>query len=168
MPQARFEPTIPESKPPQTHALYRAGTGTASGSFRAERNRLRLPRSEPRPAHSLGTIPTELSRLHREMELNCVWTVTGYHRHCSDYVLPYAALWWLCVALCCIVVIMCCLMLHCGDYVLPYAALWWLCVALCSIVVIMCCLMLHCGDYVLPYAALWWLCVALCSKEQSC
>ena len=55
-------------------ALYRAATGIGSGRFR-ERNHLHLPRSEPRPVHSLGTIPTELPRLHTEMRLNCVWTI---------------------------------------------------------------------------------------------
>ena len=71
-----------------SRALYRVPSGIGSGRIR-ERNHLHLPRSETRPALSPGTIPTELSRHHREMGLNCVWTVTCYHRHCGDYMLPY-------------------------------------------------------------------------------
>jgi hypothetical protein len=68
---------------PLSCALCRAPTGIGSGRIR-ERNHLYLPRSESRPALSLGTIPTELSRLHREMKLHCLWTVTCYYRRCGD------------------------------------------------------------------------------------
>jgi hypothetical protein len=55
MPPAGFEPTIPGSKRPQTHALERAATGIDSFSLNEHKLSTKIP------SHTISSLLTELN-----------------------------------------------------------------------------------------------------------